>query len=195
MRREGTEEVKGVASLLHKAAKVSAIFFLLGLQSVISVHMLARLFMHLFIWAGPGGVAGGTLPREWGWAPLKGGGVREKEDISLELVSCGERPGFLPAGLTALSRNVCDWRPGWGRALSLCKKAKQCDQPHGSRRWSPALRHTLPHLSVSSAAVVDKPVSPCYVCFDECAPLQALSERGVDNTFTFAWRLHILFIF
>lgn len=36
---------------------------------------------------------------------------------------CGERPGSLPAGLTALSRNVCDWRTGWGSALScsLCK--------------------------------------------------------------------------
>ena len=35
----------------------------------------------------------------------------------------GERLGSLPAGLTALSRNVCDWRPGWGCAVgcSLCK--------------------------------------------------------------------------
>lgn len=49
---------------------------------------------------------------------------------------CGERLGSLPAGLTALSRNVCDWRPGWGCALccSLCKQsrdAKWCDLSYG----------------------------------------------------------------
>lgn len=119
----------------------------------------------------------GTLPRELGWAALKGGGATEKEDISFELVSCGERPGFLPAGLTALSRNVCDWRPGWGRALSLCKKAKQCDQPHGLRWFGPTLQHTLPRLAVFSTAVVDdKSLSPCDVCLDECAPVQASSQ-------------------
>lgn len=36
-----------------------------------------------------------------------------------------ERLGFLPAGLTALSRNVCDWRPGWGSQLTvLCAGLK-----------------------------------------------------------------------
>lgn len=39
----------------------------------------------------------------------------------------GERLGTLPAGLTALSRNVCDWRPGWGCALSYSTEAKQPD--------------------------------------------------------------------
>lgn len=130
-------------------------------------------------------MGGGTLPGEWGWAALKGGGAREKEDISLELVSCGERPGFLPAGLTALSRNVCDWRPGWGRALSFCTKAKQWDQPHGPRRCCPALQHTLPRLSVFSVAVVDsRSLSPRYVCLDECEPVQALSQSDVDNPMT-----------
>lgn len=47
---------------------------------------------------------------------------------------CGERLGFFPAGLTAISRNVWDWRPGWGRALScsLCETrtgAKRCERP------------------------------------------------------------------
>lgn len=47
---------------------------------------------------------------------------------------CGERLGSFPAGLTAISRNVWDWRPGWGRALScsLCETrtgAKRCERP------------------------------------------------------------------
>lgn len=40
---------------------------------------------------------------------------------------CGERLGSNPAGLTALSRNVCDWRPGWGHhcAAPCASKAER----------------------------------------------------------------------
>lgn len=79
-------------------------------------------------------MGGGHPARGVEWAASKRGGATEKEDISLELVSCGERPGSLPAGLTALSRNVCDWRPGWGRALSLRTEPEQRHQAHGPRR-------------------------------------------------------------
>lgn len=37
----------------------------------------------------------------------------------MELVTAGERLGSLPVGLTALSRNACDWRPGWGSQLTV----------------------------------------------------------------------------
>lgn len=70
----------------------------------------------------------------WGVGRVKGGRCEmklesEKEDISLELVTSGERLGSFPAGLTALSRNVCDWRPGWGFApSSLCKQSTEAKQ-------------------------------------------------------------------
>lgn len=43
----------------------------------------------------------------------------------------GGRLGALPAGLTVLSRNVCDWRPGWGCVLSYSMEANQLDWPTG----------------------------------------------------------------
>ena len=61
---------------------------------------------------------------------------------------CGERPGSLPAGLTALSRNVCDWRPGWGCVLSysLCKhstEARRRDLPRGLWRGISTRPHSM----------------------------------------------------
>lgn len=69
---------------------------------------------------------------------------------------CGERPGSLPAGLTALSRNVCDWRPGWGCALScsLCKQSKEAERCVLCRRlwcgvstYLPCVFISFPHCS------------------------------------------------
>lgn len=85
----------------------------------------------LFIWAEPGvGGCGGLTAGEVG--TQAGCGVGSIEWIWSQrerghffgVSHCGERLGSLPAGLTALSRNVCDWRPGWGCALScsLCKR-------------------------------------------------------------------------
>lgn len=88
------------------------------------------------------GVGGGALCQGAGWAALKRGGVKRERGHFFGVSQCGERPGSLPAGLTALSRNVCDWRPGWGHAPSFSTEAKQWDQPHGLRRCMPALYHT-----------------------------------------------------
>lgn len=59
----------------------------------------------------------GCLNRCWWWAAREGA---EREAQNRErghffgVSHYGERLGSNPAGLTALSRNVCDWRPGWG---------------------------------------------------------------------------------
>lgn len=73
------------------------------------------------------------------WAALNRAGVREKEDISLGLVTMEERLGSLPAGLMVLSRNVCDSRPGWGPALgcSFCK-VEQRGKETCSASWTVA---------------------------------------------------------
>lgn len=105
---------------------------------------------------------------EWSWTQ------RERGHF-FGVSHCGERPGCLPAGLTALSRNVCDWRPGWGCALScsLCKQsteAKRRDPPRGLWRGISTLQHDV-FLFAS-----------CTVGGLVCVCLCARSHQGIEYT-------------
>lgn len=94
---------------------------------------------------------------------------------------CGERLGSLPAGLTALSRNVCDWRPGWGCALScsLSKQtteAKQLYPPRGLWRGISTLQHCMCCYFLSALLVTTVQLS-MHACVCVCVFMCPFSLR------------------
>lgn len=113
---------------------------------------------------------------EWSWSQRERGhffGVSHR----------GERPGSLPAGLTALSRNVCDWRPGWGCALScsLCKHSTEAKRRELSRGlWRGISTPSTRHVFWFSFRTVGDHTVPCVpVCV--CVYLQVCSHQGIKN--------------
>lgn len=139
----------------------------------------------LFIWAEPVG---------WGvwWTDCRGVGAQtgsrvggiEKRWSQRErghffgVSQCGERPGSLPAGLTALSRNVCDWRPGWGCALSYSTEAKQCDRSRGLWRGISTLQRSLCFYCLSSLLLTISHLT-VHVC--ACVSMGAVSRRYCEQ--------------
>lgn len=107
----------------------------------------------------------------------------------------GERPGSLPAGLTALSRNVCDCRPGWGRAAYT--ETKRCDPPRGLWRGVSTLQHSV-CFSARLLTTLQLTVHACVCMYLEQRiewHFLLLSFKFLYSDMANAWKNNFFFLF
>lgn len=118
----------------------------------------------------------GCLNRCRGWAARE---CAEREAQNRErghffgVSHYGERLGSNPAGLTALSRNVCDWRPGWGMHCAV-PYASKAERPRDVICLMESVLVFLLHHGMCFHLQQWRPHSRCNMlclCFDPCVLL------------------------